>query len=338
MTRIAGDRTSAALKTIVFLGLPGSQILDITGPFQVFVRAAEIYLRSHPKENSPYTVLLASTTGSRTLLTNCGLSLAATDNFRSLPARIHTLLVAGGAGVEEANHSKDLIAWLREVSPRVQRLGSICTGAFLLASAGLLDGKRAATHWKWADELARRFKKVTVDPEPIYIRDGKIFTTAGVLAGMDLALALVEEDLGAPIALQVARELVMYMRRPGGQSQFSTALALQTSDRKQMEELRCWVADHLRSDLRVESLADRAGMSPRNFARVFAKETGVTPARFIEKIRVESGRRRLEESRDDLEKIARDCGLGSVQALRRSFLRVLRVAPSEYRQRFSNGA
>jgi transcriptional regulator GlxA family with amidase domain len=186
--------------------------------------------------------------------------------------------------------------------------------------------------------LARRLKKITVDAEPIYIRDGNIYTTAGVLAGMDLALALVEEDLGPQIALEVARELVMYMRRAGGQSQFSTALALQTSDRKQIEELRGWVADHLCSDLRVENLADRAGMSPRNFARVFAKETGITPARFIERIRVESGRRRLEESHDDLEKIARDCGLGSVQGLRRSFLRVLRVAPSEYRRRFSNAA
>jgi transcriptional regulator GlxA family with amidase domain len=336
--RTAEDRASAEVKTIAFLGLDGTQILDITGPFQVFVRAAEIYLRSHPKQNPPYKVLLAGTTGSRMILTNCGLSLTATDTFRSLPAPIHTLLIAGGTEVEKETHDKELIAWLRKVSPRVQRLGSICTGAFLLASAGLLDGKRAATHWKWTKELARRFKKITVDAEPIYIRDGNIYTTAGVLAGMDLALALVEEDLGASVALEVARELVMYMRRAGGQSQFSTALALQASDRKQIEELRGWVIDHLCSDLRVENLADRAGMSPRNFARVFAKETGITPARFIERIRVESGRRRLEESHDDLEKIARDCGLGSVQGLRRSFLRVLRVAPSEYRRRFSNAA
>jgi transcriptional regulator GlxA family with amidase domain len=330
------DRASTAVKTIVFLGFPGSQILDITGPYQVFVRAADIYLRSHPKQRSPYKVLLASTARSGNVVTNCGLTLTAIGTFRSLSGPIHTLLLSGGTGVEEASQDKDLIAWLRQVSPRVQRLGSICTGAFLLASAGLLDGKRAATHWKWAEELACRFKKVSVDPEPIYIRDGNTYTTAGVLAGMDLALALVEEDLGAPIALEVARELVMYLRRAGGQSQFSTALALQASDRKQIEELRCWAADHVCSDLRVESLAGRAGMSPRNFARVFAKETGVTPARFIEKIRVESARRRLEESGDDLDKIARDCGLSSVQALRRSFVRVLRVTPSEYRRRFSD--
>jgi transcriptional regulator GlxA family with amidase domain len=332
------DRASTAVKTIVFLGFPGSQILDITGPYQVFVRAADIYLRSHPKRRSPYKVVLVSTTRSGNVVTNCGLTLTASGTFRSLSGPIHTLLLSGGTGVEEASQDKDLIAWLRQVSPRVQRLGSICTGAFLLASAGLLDGKRAATHWKSAEQLACRFKKISVDPEPIYIRDGNIYTSAGVLAGMDLALALVEEDLGAPIALEVARELVMYLRRAGGQSQFSTALALQASDRKQIEELRSWAADHVCSDLRVESLANRARMSPRNFARVFAKETGITPARFIEKIRVESARRRLEESGDDLDKVARDCGLSSVQALRRSFVRVLRVTPSEYRRRFSDAA
>ena len=325
-------------KIIVFLGFPGSQILDITGPFQVFVRAAEIYLRTHAGQPAPYKVLLASTTHDRTITTNCGLTLTATDTYRSVRGPIHTLLVAGGTGVETVMHDTDLVRWLRKVSLRVRRLGSICTGAFLLASAGLLDGKRAATHWKWAEEMARRFEKVAVDPEPIFIRDGNTYTTAGVLAGMDLALALVEEDLGAPIALEVARELVMYLRRAGGQSQFSTALSLQATDRRQIEELRCWAADHLTEDLCVENLARRARMSPRNFARVFAKETGLTPARFVENLRVESARRRIEESQDDLEKIARDCGLNSVQALRRLFLRVLHVAPSDYRRRFSEAA
>jgi transcriptional regulator GlxA family with amidase domain len=337
-TETAENRASNAVKTIVFLGFPGSQILDITGPYQVFVRAAEIYVRSHRERKSPYKVILASTTRSKIIATNCGLSLTASDTLRSLRGPIHTLLIAGGTGVEKASHDTPLIAWLRKVSPQTQRLGSICTGAFLLASAGLLDGKRAATHWKWAQELACRFKNITVDPEPIYVRDGKIYTTAGVLAGMDLALALVQEDLGAPIALEVARELVMYLRRAGGQSQFSTALALQASDRKQIEELRCWATDHLSFDLRVVNLANRVGMSPRNFARVFAKEAGITPARFVERIRVESARRRLQESQDDLEKIAHDSGLGSVQALRRSFIRILHVAPSEYRRRFSDAA
>jgi transcriptional regulator GlxA family with amidase domain len=331
-------RASKSVKTIVFLGLPGSQILDIAGPFQVFVRAAEVYLRTHSGHPAPYKVLLAGTTLDRTITTNCGLGLTATNTYRSVRGPIHTLLVAGGTAVETVKRDTNLVVWLRKVSSRAQRVGSICTGAFLLAAAGLLDGKRAVTHWKWTEELARRFQKINVDPEPIFIRDGNTYTTAGVLAGMDLALALVEEDLGASVALEVARELVMYLRRAGGQSQFSTALALQASDRKQIEELRCWAADHLSSDLRVESLAKQAGMSPRNFARVFAKETRMTPARFVEKIRVESARRRLQESADDLEKIARDCGLSSVQALRRSFLRVLHVGPSEYRRRFSEAA
>jgi transcriptional regulator GlxA family with amidase domain len=336
--QVRTDPTARATKTIVFLAFPGSQILDITGPYQVFVRAAEIFLRTHPKATTPYKVLLASTTRSKAIPTNCGLNLTASVVLRSVRAPIHTLLVVGGSGVEKASHDKEVIAWLRNVSPHVERLGSICTGAFLLASAGLLDGKRAATHWKWANELACRYQNIMVDPEPIFIRDGNTYTSAGVLAGMDLSLALVGEDLGSPIALEVARELVMYLRRAGGQSQFSTALALQASDRKQIEELRSWAVDHLAEDLRVENLAVRAAMSPRNFARIFLKSTGITPARFVEKIRVEAARRRLEECDDSIEKIASDCGLRSVQGLRRSFTRVLRVGPSEYRKRFSDAA
>lgn len=202
------------------------------------MRAAEIYQRTHPKEKSPYKVLLTSTTRSKNILSNCGLSLTASDTLGTIRGPVHTLLVAGGTGVEKASHDKEVVAWLRKMSPRVVRLGSICTGAFLLASAGLLEGKRAATHWKWTEELAGRYTKTTVDPEAIFIRDGNTYTSAGVLAGMDLTLALVEEDLGSRIALEVARELVMYLRRAGGQSQFSTALALQASDRKQIEELR----------------------------------------------------------------------------------------------------
>lgn len=324
--------------TVVFLAFPGSQILDITGPYQVFVRAAEIYQRLHPKARSPYRVLLTSTTASKDIVTNCGLTLTASDTLRSIQGPVHTLLVAGGSGVEKASHDTAVRAWLQDMSPRVARLGSICTGAFLLASAGLLDGKRAATHWKWAEELACRYKKTTVDPEPIFIRDGNTYTSAGVLAGMDLALALVEEDLGSAIALEVARELVMYLRRAGGQSQFSAALALQASDRKHIEELRAWALEHLSENLCVEKLASRAAMSPRNFARIFLKDTGMTPARFVEQIRVEAARRRVEESEGSLEKIAHDCGFRSLQAMRRAFARVLRVAPSEYRKRFSDAA
>ncbi len=325
-------------RIVVFLAAPNTQILDVAGPFQIFVRAAELFGREHPTRKVPYNVVLASTTQSRSVTTNCGLVLNGSKSFRSLRGPIDTLLVAGGSGVEEASLDQELLLWLRKVAPRVRRIGSICTGAFLLASAGLLDGKRATTHWKWAAELANRFEQTTVDPDPIYIRDGNTYTTAGVTAGMDLALALVEEDLGSPLALNVAREMVLYLRRPGGQSQYSVALSLQSSDRRQIEEIRSWALDNLGRDLPVEKLAAKAGMSPRNFARVFLKDTGTTPARFVERLRVEAARRRLEESQDKLEKVADDCGFGSIQTLRRSFLRVLRVPPNDYRHRFAEGA
>ncbi len=323
-------------RTIVFLAAPSSQILDVAGPFQIFVRAAELFVQEYPARKAPYNVLLASTTRRKSVATNCGLVLTGTETetFRTLRGPIDTLLVAGGSGVETAACDEELLLWLQRTAQRVRRIGSICTGAFLLASAGLLDGKRATTHWKWAAELANKFKYTTVDPDPIYIRDGNTYTTAGVTAGMDLALALVEEDLGAPMALKVAREMVLYLRRPGGQSQFSTALSLQASDRKQIEEIRSWAHDNLRRDLPVEKLAAKAGMSPRNFARVFLKDTGTTPARFVECLRVEAARRRLEESHDKLEKVANDCGFGSIQSLRRSFFRVLHVPPNDYRHRF----
>jgi transcriptional regulator GlxA family with amidase domain len=236
-------------RTIVFLGAPDTQILDVAGPFQIFVRAAELFVREHPAQKPPYRVLLASCSRRKFVQTSCGLALCGAQTFRSLRGPIDTLLVAGGNGVEDAARDEELLAWLRKAAQRVRRIGSICTGAFLLASAGLLDGKRATTHWKSAADLAEKFKLVTVDPDPIYIRDGNTYTTAGVTAGMDLALALVEEDLGLQVALNVAREMVLYLRRSGGQSQFSTALSLQASDRKQIEEIRSWAIDNFEEGL-----------------------------------------------------------------------------------------
>jgi transcriptional regulator GlxA family with amidase domain len=331
-------RQAASTKTIVFLAAPQTQILDVAGPFQIFVRAAELYAKEHPERGRPYKVVLASTTRRRSVTTNCGLHLAGASVFRQLRGPIDTLLIAGGSGVEQAADNEELLHWLRRVAPRVRRVGSVCTGAFLLGAAGLLDGKRAVTHWKWASDLASRFKRTTVDPDPIFIRDGNTYTTAGVTAGMDLALALVEEDLGSPMALSVAREMVLYLRRAGGQSQFSAALALQASDRREIGDLRAWVLENLHRELPVASLADRAGMSPRHFARAFRKDTGTTPARFVEHVRVEAARRRLEESRDKLAKVASDCGFGSLQSFHRAFARVLHVSPTGYRHRFRNAS
>jgi transcriptional regulator GlxA family with amidase domain len=204
----------------------------------------------------------------------------------------------------------------------------------ILASAGLLDGKRATTHWASCPLLAKRYPKVTVEPDPIFVRDGRMYTSAGVTAGMDLALALVEQDFGCDIALAVARRLVLFLKRPGGQSQFSTHLAVQTSDREPMRDLQAWIADHVAVDLSVPVLADRLAMSPRHFGRVFTRDVGVSPARFVERVRVEAARRRLEESTDSIIRIADTCGFGTAESMRRAFLNAISVAPSEYRNRF----
>jgi transcriptional regulator GlxA family with amidase domain len=330
-------RLSSNPRSIVFLAAPGTQILDVAGPYQVFVRAAELFVKERPGV-CPYRVSLASTTSSPMVRTNCGLWLRGQSSFRKIKTRIDTLLVAGGSGLDEAARDKDLLRWLRSQATTARRFGSICTGAFLLAAAGLLDGKKATTHWKWAAELAARCQHATIDPDPIFIRDGNLYTTAGITAGMDLALALVEEDLGAPLALRVAREMVLYLRRPGGQSQFSAALGLQSSDCRPIAELQAWVVENLRHDLAVDHLADRCRMSPRNFARIFRNETGLTPSKYVERVRVEAVRRRLEETDNALETIARDCGFGSADSLRRSFGRLLHIAPRDYRSRFSRRA
>jgi len=210
----------------------------------------------------------------------------------------------------------------------------VCTGAFLLAEAGLLDGRRATTHWAYCAELAKRYPQVKVDPDPIFVRDGRIYSSAGVTAGMDLALGLVEEDLGRSLALDVARQLVLFLKRPGGQSQFSAQLEAQSAEREPLRDLQAWISNHPEAPLGVESLARRVAMSPRHFARVFLREVGTTPAKFILRIRVEAARRRLEESRDDVERVAQTCGFGSAEVMRRAFLRTVRVSPSAYRSRF----
>jgi transcriptional regulator GlxA family with amidase domain len=227
-----------------------------------------------------------------------------------------------------------VVRWLQRIAHQVRRIGSICTGTFLLARAGLLNGRRATTHWKYCEPLTRRYPAVKLEPDPIFVRDGNVYTSAGVTAGMDMALALVEEDAGSNLALEVARELVLYLRRPGGQSQFSAALTLQTTDCQPFRDLAAWVLEHLRNHLSVEVLASRVGMSPRNFARVFRAETNTTPAKFVESLRLEVARRRLQESNASLETIASTCGFRNCDAMRSTFKRILRVAPGEYRWRF----
>lgn len=328
-----GKLPTRVSRRILLLAAPGSQILDLVGPFQVFTRASEILARSRPGAPPLYSLEVV-TTEPGMLLTSCGLRLEAHRTFRQVRGAADTLLIVGGACVEAGREDATVVQWLQRLAPQLRRVGSICTGAFLLARAGLLHGRRATTHWKYCDLLARRYPAVKVEPDPIFVRDGKVYTSAGVTAGMDMALALIEEDAGSKLALEVARELVLYLRRPGGQSQFSAALNLQASDRQPFRDLGAWVLEHLRHDLSVEVLASRVGMSPRNFARVFRAEMNTTPAKFVESLRLEAARRRLQESNASLESVATNCGFRNCDAMRSTFKRVLRVAPGEYRWRF----
>jgi transcriptional regulator GlxA family with amidase domain len=327
---------SVETRRIIVLGAPGSQILDVAGPVQIFVRAAEIYARHYPDAKPLYAVEAVSTTGNGAIGTTSGITLSALKPMERVRGRIDTLLIAGGEAMESDRTSAATVKWVRERARDVRRIGSICTGAMLLARAGLLEGRKATTHWKWCELLHRRYPKVTVDPDPIFVRDGNVYTSAGVTAGMDLALALVEEDIGAPLALEVARELVLYLRRPGGQAQFSAALAMQTTDRKPLRELETWVLENLRQTLDARTLAARMSMSPRNLSRVFKRELKLTPHRFVERLRIEVARRRLTESQLSFKRIAFECGFSGAGALRSVFRRVLNTTPGAYRERFAS--
>jgi transcriptional regulator GlxA family with amidase domain len=317
----------AAPRRIVIAAFPEAQILDITGPSEVFA------LAERSSGGGTYAVeLVAPLRGP--IATSGGIELLAQRSLAACRGQIDTLIVAGGVGVERAEHDEQLISWLRLAAGRSRRVASVCSGAFLLARAGLLEGRRATTHWAACETLARRYPGVSVELEPIFVRDGNVYTSAGVTSGIDLALALVEEDHGGRIALEVARALVLFVRRPGGQAQFSSSLAGQRAEYDSLRDLQDWIVDHLEADLSVPALAERAFMSPRNFARVFRREVGVTPATYVEALRVERARLLLESTEHGVAEIARRCGFGTVETLRRAFARALGVSPGAYRGRF----
>lgn len=331
-------KSSATLqktRRVGILAFPDSQILDISGPLAVFSEASRQLQRYSEGRQPAYQIEVISTSPDKLVDCYCGVSLTAHSDFRSVKGDYDTLLVAGGYGVMQCTTIAGCLPWLRKKAAAARRVGSVCSGAVVLAAAGLLDGRRATTHWYYCQQIAQQFPAVCFDPDPIFIRDGKVYTSAGVTAGIDLALALVEEDLGAELALYVARALVVFLRRPGSQSQFSHTLSLQTSDRKPLRELQAWLLENLRQPLTVEQMADHVGMSPRNFARVFSEQLGITPSRFVTQIRLEAARRRLEESLQSIEIIAEECGFGSAESMRSTFQRLLRVSPQDYRNRFN---
>jgi transcriptional regulator GlxA family with amidase domain len=331
--RLDGAAESSIRRVIVLAGA-GAEILDVVGPFQVFKTAQSLHAEERPRAAPVYRVEIIALAASASFKTNTGVCMRAQGVLRQVRGAIDTCLVAGGAAVEQECLSRQTVERFRALAERCRRVGAVCTGAFLLARAGLLNGRRATTHWNWCARLAQRYPQVRVEPEPIFVRDQQLYTSAGVTAGMDLALAMVEEDLGSAMALKVARQLVLYLRRPGGQSQFSAALSLQTSDRESFRDLQAWVLEHLDRPLDVAALAQQVAMSPRNFARVFRREMNVTPAKFVERMRVEAARRRLEETRHSLKRIAAECGFGGVSSMRGMFRRLLGISPARYRQHF----
>jgi transcriptional regulator GlxA family with amidase domain len=320
----------SAARAIEVLAYPSVQLLDVTGPLQVFVSANEHITQAGGI--APYVLRVVAKGGSH-VTASAGLEIA-TNPLPRIGTALDTLIVAGGPGVEAAAADPVLRDWVGQRAKKARRVASVCTGAFLLGATGALDGRRAVTHWSYCAELARRFPAVQVESDPIFVRDGSIWTSAGVTAGIDLALALVEEDLGRTVALAVARYLVVFLKRPGGQAQFSEALSLQAAE-DEFGALHDWISKHLADDLSLPTLARQAGMSERSFSRHYARATGLTPVRAIERLRVEAARRLLSETRLPVKRISRRCGFGSEETMRRSFLRVLAATPQDYRARFS---
>ncbi len=316
-------------RRVVIVAFPDVQPLDVVGPAEVFHTAARL-------DGEAYSVTIAAPEPGP--LRASAVSLAPDTALEAVRGPIDTLIVAGGTGVLALERDERFLAALRDAAGRSRRVAGVCTGAFLLAAAGLLEGRRATTHWASCALLAERHPDVEVDADPIFVRDGHVYTSAGVTAGMDLALALVEEDLGRETALTTARWLVLFVKRPGGQAQFSAQLTAQLADRRPLRELQTWIADNVDADLSVPALAEKAHMSERNFARAFAREVGMTPAAYVETARVESARMTLEAGDTPVETVAARSGFGTVETMRRAFHRRVGVGPADYRRRFRSEA
>jgi transcriptional regulator GlxA family with amidase domain len=306
----------------------GVQSLDVTGPMDVFTVADQLVARR--SGGSPYRVRTASL-GGQPVRAASGLTVVPDCDLRETTAP-DLLLVPGGECAVAPEPG--LVDWLREHGRSAARLVSVCTGTFPLAEAGLLTGRRVTTHWDYCARLARSYPSLTVERDPIFVRDGNVATSAGVTSGIDLALHLVEDDLGHQVALTVARYLVVFLRRPGNQAQFSIQLAGQLAQRDPLREVQRWILDHPDEDLSVPTLARRAHLSPRQFARAFADEVGMPPGRYVDQVRLEAARRRLEDTSDSIAHTARACGYRSAEVMRRAFLRSLAISPVEYRRRF----
>ena len=321
----------APTRRVAIVAFPGVTLLDISGPAQVFAELQEIEL-----PGSNYLLSYLSTLGGL-VPTDVGMMVDTAPISSAPPDQVDTLVIPGGPGIWKLRQDAALMTWISQVLPKARRVASVCLGAFVLAWTGALDGRRAVTHWRYCPRLADGFSRIRVEPDAIFIKDGNVWTSAGVSAGIDLALAMIEEDFGHTTALDIARRLVVFLKRPGGQSQFSTVLAAQASDVEgRFSALHAWIIENIAGDLKVETLAEKAGMSPRTFARAYTSRTGMTPAHGVEALRVETARLLLE-SREigGVIEVARRAGFGDDERMRRAFMRHLGVSPSEYRSRFA---
>jgi transcriptional regulator GlxA family with amidase domain len=318
-------------RSIGFLIFPGFALLDAVGPLEVFATANHVIAQRSPGCRDPYRLeILAERVG--VIDASCGVGLNAARSL-STGVEVDTLIVSGSPLIDNPA-SRPYVDWLKRQTGGIRRVAGICTGVFLLAEAGLLDNRRAVTHWAFCEELARRYPAIRVEPDPIFLRDGRFYTTAGMTAGMDLALALVQDDLGRDVALATARLLVLFLKRPGGQSQFSAQLAAQLDGDGPIAKLQRWIFNNLDADLSLEALAARVDMSTRSFSRNFQRETGTPPGAFVEHARLDCARRALEDGESRLETIAKNCGFASAEVLRRLFQRRLGLSPTAYRERF----
>jgi transcriptional regulator GlxA family with amidase domain len=328
------SRETTHFRRIGFVIYPDCEILDLCGPFEAFWFADRMLgLLGRTMEPSYQLLVLGAAPGP--IRTMSGMEVTATHRYSDIIDGLDTLVVVGGFGCEEASKDQALVEWVRSIAPKARRVASICSGAFVLAAAGLLHRRRVTTHWMYSDLLAKTYPSIEVDANLIFVRDGNIYTSGGITTGIDLALALVEEDLGPEVMLGVSRALIVYPKRPGGQSQFrGHTSCLEKPLRPDFSELQAWMLSHPEADLSVTALADRMAMSPRNFSRLFHSETGMTSAEFAERVRADAARYKLEQTLLQVETIAEQCGFGNAERMRRTFQRLFDTNPTDYRERF----
>lgn len=326
-----GDDRQVPRRSVVIVTFDGMQPLDAVGPHEVFAGATAVLAARRPKA-AGYDLTLVSEHGAP-ITTESGMQIVTAPLPRGR-RRIDTLLIPGGEGSQTARYSEALVEWIRIAAQDSRRVGTVCTGAFIAAEAGLLDGRTVTTHWARAKQLGDEYPRITVDADPIYRRDGAVWTSAGVTAGIDLALAMVEADYGSDVAQTVARWMVMFLHRPGGQTQFATPVWVPRAERSTIRATQDFIDNHPSADHRLDLLARRALMSSRHFSRVFTDEVGETPARYVERVRIEAARGELESTSSSLDVVAADCGFGTAESLRRAFQRRVGVAPDAYRRRF----